>query len=37
MPQASFRPARAEDLGFIVRLIHIDTVAGSHEGFKLKL
>lgn len=37
MPQASFRPARAEDLGFIMRPIHTDTVAESHEGFKLKL
>lgn len=31
MPEPVFRPARPEDLGFIVHLIHIDTVGESRE------
>lgn len=31
MSALSFRPARAEDLGFIVHLIHVDHVGESHE------
>jgi GNAT superfamily N-acetyltransferase len=31
MAALSFRPARADDLGFIVNLIHVDTVGDSLE------